>query len=128
MNAGEEGEKQAPKLSVLHSTMSNLLIVLTQGLTMVAPTSRTLSFRQNLLPKRDLVAVVVTSTRARVVCSCWISHNVRSGPVVLIVLSYLCCVFVCLLTELHLTAQQSIFLVILTYTKLHIDLPHCVWW
>ena len=41
----------------------------------------------------------------------------RSGPVVLIVLSYLYyCVFVYLLTELHLTTQQSIFLVILTYT------------
>ena len=49
----------------------------------------------------------------------------RSGPVVLIFLSYLYCVFVCLLTKLHLTAQQSIFLVILTYTKLHIGLPHC---
>ena len=49
----------------------------------------------------------------------------RSGPVVLIVLSYLYCVFVYLLTELHLTTQQSILLVILIYTKLHIGLPHC---
>ena len=49
----------------------------------------------------------------------------RSGPVVVIVLSYLYCVFVYLLTELPLTSQQSILLVILTYTKLHIGLPHC---
>ena len=49
----------------------------------------------------------------------------RSDPVVLIVLSYLYCVFVYLLTELPLTSQQSILLVILTYTKLHIGLPHC---
>ena len=49
----------------------------------------------------------------------------RSGPVVLIVLSYLYCVFVYLLTELHVTAQQSILLVILTYTKLLAGLPHC---